>query len=1449
MIYDRVALSTAQYNIWLNEQFYSGNAINVIHGALWLEGPAVTILLQEAVTAVMDRNDIFRLAFADSEGEPVQFRTAERSGNCCLGPVCSRSAAREQMDKRSTTPLAFDSNHLYDIRIFPLDDGSAVLSLCLHHILLDGFGMRLLCDQILSAYECLLKNREIPLSPEQFLDNLPPALSPDEEEICRAFWQEYLTDMPEQPLLSMDRASSLDRFTSSKTLSPELSSQIRSFCQNSQLPPYTVFAAALAIYLGRAAQTDDVIIVLPRLGRSETSRSILGIYTLAAPMRIRIPAGASFQQLCRHIHSQGQEISLHKEYGYSRIINDLKTAGRLHNNLSEFTLNYQKGFLTGAIAARLDFSACGAMGNHITMNISEARIAGVPGIFQIDYDCRQDLFDEQRLDFIHGSLAQIMAEALEGRSIFHLTLLTPGEQALVRSLGRGPELPVAPQHTIVSLFRETAARYPDSAALIDGQKRLSFQELDALSDQMAAGLIRRGIGREDLVAFMLPRSVGMAVCMLAILKAGAAFLPLDPQYPPGRIDYMLEDSQASVLISDPVLAMARDRAFISLESLLDTGRVECEASGEEASPWLKKLPVPTPDQLAYCIYTSGTTGRPKGVLIEHRGIVNITRPGSNPFNRDVCQQGRGIVAIGSICFDISMFEIFVPLLNGLFVVIAPEDALADPVAIAGLLAASGANILHCTPTRLSAYLAEDDFQRALGGVDLILAAGEVLPGVLVEELHDKYKVRVYNGYGPTETTIGATITEAGDKQTIGRPIANSLIRITDGDCRDLPLGVAGEILIGGPGTGRGYLNRLELTREKFVIVEGERLYRSGDFGFFQADGRLRYLGRRDTQVKLRGLRIELAEIENCLRQLEGITMAAVIIREIAGQQHLAAFYSSAGAIPAEELKSYLSRQLAPYMVPELFIFMDQLPSTSSGKIDLTALELYPLAIQRPYTAPESPEEHILCQVFSELLQTDPIGASDNFFALGGTSLLAARLMLQARSRGLSLAYGDIFAHPTPRELAAVALTGEQYPDTAISPEQSSGEHGTSPDNTGSIQSLPENPLAVLDYSRLASVLAANRQFISAPPRRLGNVLLTGATGFLGIHILKELIDHPGSVDRIYCLIRPKGSLNGERRLKGSLFYYFEETNPRLCAERLHAVEGDLTLKDLLASPLEAPIDTIINSAANVSHFAYGDALQQVNTTGVRNIISLAQKLGSAVIHVSTLSVGGCATSQQIEEGITLDETRLYVGQRIFNDYIMSKYLAEYHLLQAAALGLPVKIMRVGNIQGRLSDGEFQMNLGSNAFARHLKSFALLKRAPVRLQSAGVNFTPVDDTARAIRLLSDSPDSNTVFHAFNPASAGYSLLFEAMRKFGYKVDWTDDREFDEMVERMARKEEHQAAVEGILLEQPDMRWREVPCINALTDEALKSRGFAWGEITTEYLEKYFYALDSLGFFDS
>ena len=1395
-------LTVPQYNIWLTEQYYGKNSINTIHAIVEFDEPVDAGVLRDAVTCAARACDVFGLRFETGRnGEPVQFIDESITAECRIDrDIHTEREISDMIERRSRTQFDLSSGGLYDFCIYQSEDATVTLSILTHHIIIDIVGLDRFIKNALDVY-LQSKNGQHPAPrASDFLGCAERAgeyLDFDED---KRFWANYFPETVTPPILSSSKPSTPELFHLCKEIPPELSAMITGFCEQHSVTPYTLFAAALTIYICRATQSEETVIILPRANRgTQQERETAGMFTLAVPILTRLGEKTTFPELCAEILKNGRTVSSHKKYGLSNILSDLKTSSKIESSLSGITLNYQNVVNPDSFDAVVTYVTSGEMHNDITINVRKSDDG-----FSLEYDVRAELFSRERIGFIHDSLEMIIRNGMTSTDYTRdMDIIAPAEMDFLENGLSGKTVPYGSDETILSVFNEAVRLYGDKTAVIANGVSLTYRELDLLSNRFARVLRKKGLREGQIAAFMLHRDENVVPVLFGILKAGGAFLPIDPQYPDSRTEYILSDSRAAFLISDTPRASYGGLVWISPEELkgdIDDSPVETYV---------------TQDALAYVIYTSGTTGRPKGTQLIHRGIVNIVKPDNNPFNRDICAHGRGIVAVGSLCFDISYFEIFVPLFNGIKVILADEESCVDPGKIAGLIESHGANILHITPSRLAHFLKEKTLDSA--GVEIILSAGEVLSGALIDALKRK-NMRIYNGYGPTETTIGTSITGANDDVSIGRPIANTAVMILDGRHRMLPFGCQGELAISGDGLGRGYLDR-EITAQKFITVEDRPVYLTGDIGAYLEDGRLVYRGRNDTQIKLRGLRIEISEIENCMLMFPEVSFAAVIVRQISGNEHLVGFYTADENTSPEELKNHLRDFLVPYMVPGILVPLPQIPLNSNGKTDRKKLMEIPVEIKHAHTEDISEDERLMCLIFGEVLETDEVDVNDNFFEIGGTSLLAAKVMMAARRHDLVINYSDIFNYSTPRLLLEACKNQQR-------------------DNPG-------DRIKALDYSMANSLLAGNLICKSIPKNRLGNVLLTGATGFLGIHILKELMEKEDSADRVFCLVRSKEPGAAEKRLLASLFYYFENAFLEDFGTRLFIIEGDITDKESLMS-IDADIDTVINAAANVAHFAYGDAIDRVNTDGAMNLLDFCKERKAALVHISTLSVSGYANEEQIKRGMILDEASLYVGQTIHNQYILSKYIAEYRLLSKSD-GCPVKIMRVGNLQGRLSDGEFQMNLKANAFTRQLTSYVHLKKAPKSLADMKVNFSPVDETAKAITLLSETGAQFTVFHAYNPVSVDFGMIFDALNAIGHPIELVDDNDFYDLVERVSKTREGRKSAEGILLEKSDVHLREVPCESDFSVSALKELGFSWGNVSPEFLKVYFGAIDALGMF--
>ena len=1404
-----IKLNPSREAIEMNDLAFPDSPINTVGFRLDLPETDATDLMG-AFERIAAKTVLLHLEFVQKDGERYFVDAGKPVSFFSSGHINSEDID-EEWNKDTKTPLAEGS---WKAKVYSVASGGSSLFFLVHHLLLDGYTCMQLAQLVLDEVNGIDTDREVidyGRLPEE--DANSSAFSPEEQ---KNFWMHYFDGVHSEASVMNGEPDGCKRLRFTWTVPSELLDKINAFEKEKGLKDSAVFGAALSLYLARSTQTEDGVFLMPRLNReNERELSAMDCKTMVVPVRNRINDGDTFTEVCRQSARQAREASLHKHYGIKNIIGDLHAAGILNGGISEYVLNcIHAGRLKSAVPFTIYENMSGGMSNHLTIAVQ--RIGA--GINMI-YDARFGIYDESKTKAFNDALLHIIEQGvMQDVTAENIEIVSEHEKEKLLTV-KGKDSEVSDTDSIADLFRKAVNKYSDRYAMYAGDTGYTYSELDKISNRIANALIHAGVKPGEPILYKLKRDHRLIPALLGIIKSGAAFIPLDPNYPEKRISYITSDSGASRMI---VCAdTASDEEGIDL---LDVD--ELMSAPDDTDPCLD---IPQ-SNLAYSIYTSGTTGNPKGVMLTHKGIVNITAPDNNPFNREVVKNGKGIVAIGSVCFDISLFEFFVPLFNGCFIELAPENAMADPVALAKLIVKHGANLIHCTPSRLAAYLREDSFSKALKSVDAILSAGEVLPGSLIRELRDVYDVHIYNGYGPTETTIGATITEEGDDKSIGSPIANMGILILDEKGRLLPYGALGEICIYGNGVGIGYRGLKEETEKRFKEYFGRRVYRTGDLGRFFSDGRIEYHGRNDFQVKLRGLRIELAEIENCMMSYQGVSAACAQVRNMSGRDTLIGFYTKAPGVEIDEaaLREHISGRLTNYMVPDIFKQIDAMPTTPGGKLDLKKLQQIPVEYVSTYRPPENEYQRIICEVFAKVLGIEKVSIGDSFFEIGGDSLHTAEIIhhLSEKIPGLKLEFGDIFKYPVPEILAQFIY--RQFAE---------------------LKDKEDKVIDKLDYTDIDKLLSKNTLVSNAAEleRRHGNVLLTGATGFLGLHVLMELLKDPDSFDNIYCLIRPTKRLTPPKRLKNLLFYFENTDFDELLGSRVFAVSGNIANKKIFDEEVNAHFDTVINCAADVAHFAVDDKLDKVNTEGVRNLLALSEKNGALFVQVSTISVSGFFKKDS--KPLHFDETNLYVGQIINNQYIMSKYMAEYECLKAMAGGkIPVKIMRVGNLQGRLSDGEFQVNKNTNAFTRRLSSIVKIRRVSQSIYDSFVNFSPVDEVAHMICNLSKLPEDYTVFHVSPNKEILMKQLFDCLKNLGYDIAVVPDDEFAKYVGELKEDKEGREMLEGLLADNPDSDYMFTVCSQDFTDEVIKAAGLAWGNITEEYISKYLQVLDEFGIFE-
>ena len=1016
-----------------------------------------------------------------------------------------------------------------------------------------------------------------------------------------------------------------------------------------------------------------------------------------------------------------------------------------------------------------------------------------------------ELYTKDFIDLFLSSLEKIINEIIDSdldkTNISDIALVCENEDIAFSEV----EMPL-----IHKRFEKQANEKPDEIALVASDATLTYRELDQKANVIANSLIDMGVKPKSNVLIMLSRDSNLVASILGILKAGCAFIPIDSEYPQGRINYIFENSQADYIISNE-----SGENFLDIDELVSGGNAKNPNVDVGA------------DDLAYMIYTSGSTGNPKGVMISHKNITNLFAKSDDNIIYNAYSKMKKALAITTVSFDTFLLD-FMSLTFGLELVLADDSEVKNIGELTKLIRRQKPDALtFTTPSRIRQYLEYDKFAEELSTFSYIAVGGEILPQDVVSKILDNADTDIFNIYGPTETTVtcnSINITSP-DNITVGKALHNYVTDVRDIDGKLLPKGVMGELYIGGVGVSRGYHNLDDETKEVFVTINDIPYYKSGDYAIELPNGEIDIKGRIDNQIKLRGLRIEIGEIESNISKYPNIRQNVVLIKEINNNEHLCAYFTAEEKIDTEDLKEYLTQYLTRYMVPTVFMQIDEMPMTPNGKTDINQLPEPKLELE--YVAPENELEQLICAVFSSTLGIETVGAEDNFFEIGGTSLVASKIILELLKRDYTVKYDDVFTNQTPRQLARF-LSGEH--------EVRDGDYDIADD---------------YDYSQINSLLSENtlENFYNGEKQEIGNLLLTGVTGYLGIHVLYDYIKNEKGT--VYCMLRKGGFDSCEDRLADLFDYYFDGELTDLIGSRIILSEGDITELDDFKKLEEYPIDTLINCAAIVKHYTADDYIFKVNVDGVINGIKYAQVNDVRYVQVSTTSVLSYPKDMEFARDVQLDERTLYYRQDLSNKYVNSKFLAERILLEAAVDGLDVKIVRVGNLMGRYRDGRFQKNYDTNAFLANIKSIKNIHAISTSMYNEVEEMSPIDCTAKAIIALSKTPQKCRVFNCQNNNELLNNDIINVLNSFGYGIREVDDDEFMRIC-----RENMDENIQGLITSDMSMADEdadeeddyEYSLKTDQTVEILESLGFEWVKPDNDYLTRVIGYLNNLGFFN-
>ncbi|HEX8150238.1 MAG TPA: amino acid adenylation domain-containing protein [Pyrinomonadaceae bacterium] len=1053
------ALSFAQQRIWLLDSLAPGSAIYNVPVRMRLLGELDAPALTEALNEVVRRHESLRTTFEVVDGRPAQFvapglRVGLPVEDLRGLPDGEREAEAERLSlEEARCPFDLRTGPLLRARLLRLGDAEYLALLTIHHIVTDGWSMETLVREVAALYEAFTAGRPSPLAelPLQYADFAlwqRQTLGGDVLAAQVDYWKRQLagvpvlelpTDRPRPPVQTYRGATHWMR------LPAGLVEALGELGRGEGATLFMTILAAFKVLLSRSTGQEDIAVGTPVAGRARAEvEGLIGVFINTLVVRTSLAGDPTFRQYLARVRRASSEALANQDVPFERLVEELQPARDLsHPPLFQVLFALQnvprEALLPSGLVMRTETADNGAAKFDLTLTVTEA----VDGSLMV-LGYNTDLFDAQTIERMGERLVRLLRAVVAdpGRRLSELPLLSPEETRQLLVEFNDTAAPYPSDRCLHELFEEQAARTPDAPAVEFDGARLTYRELDERADRLARRLRALGVGPESLVGVLLERGAEMLVALLAVMKSGGAYVPLDPDYPRERLTFAVEDSRAAVLLTQESL-----RAHLP-EAAARVVYLDADAPSFVAEERGDPRPQAAPDNAAYVIYTSGSTGRPKGVCVTHRALVNFMQamreaPGLGP--RDV------LLAVTSLPFDIAALELYLPLLVGARVVVAGREVAGDGAALLRQLAACGANTMQATPTTWR-MLVEAGWESGRGLK--VLCGGEALPPRLAAEVCARAG-RLWNMYGPTETTIWSTLRLIDSPQqrvTIGRPIANTRLYILDAHGRPSPFGVAGELYIGGDGLARGYLNRPALTAERFVPdpfsgEPGARLYRTGDVARYLADGEVEFLGRVDHQVKIRGHRIELGEVESALAAHDGVREVVVVARddEQGAAARLVAYLTAAdGRVPtAAELRGHLKRTLPDYMVPSAFVALDSLPLTPNGKVDRKALpDPGRPEASAAYAAPRTPTEELVAGLWGDLLNVGRVGAGDDFFALGGHSLLATQAVSRVREVfGVEVGLRALFEAPTVEGFAAEVERARAAGSTALWPPVTRAERG------------------------------------------------------------------------------------------------------------------------------------------------------------------------------------------------------------------------------------------------------------------------------------------------------------------------------------------------------------------------------------------------------------------------
>ena len=1003
-------LTPPQKNIDSLNSFYSGTSVTVICGAVIFGTALDRDTLVSAVNCVIKRHQAFFLRFGTAGGRTVQYLSDEL-------PETGYRRFRTADDMRSygkaaaCTPFVY-GGEMFRMTVFDISDISrSGVMLCASHLISDAWTYSILAKEVYETY-ALLSEEKVPdceqMRYTDLCEKYERYYSSDRYRADLEYWKNRYSGgfVPTPVRYSKDTDSGISAQRYVTQLSRELSDEIKTFCIGNKMSFAAVFEGAVMLYLSRINNSSTATIGVPVLGRSTAAeKRTAGVYISSLPLTVCCDDSDSVLTFLKKLSDTHREIFRRRRLPFEDIFRCVRDTTGYSGRLYDVLVSCQNAVTD--IPAQTEWFFGGSGELPLAVHIDDRDSSGE---YTLTLDCRTACFpDTVETGMLAERLIHITRQMICGheKAVNDISVIPDKEYSLLTEDFNATDQPVYESKGVHGAFSRQAAASPDSTALVFRGERYTYSRLDSMSDSLAEYLIKKGVRRGDTVAVISERHPCIVIAMLAVLKTGAAYMLLSPELPEARMSFMLTQAEAGVILT----CGCERKDAVSLDSFDFTQRSRAVCADT------------SPDDTCYVVFTSGSTGRPKGIAVSHGNVLNYCSENScNICGRIINSGIKSIVSVTDIVFDIFVTETLLALTNGMTVILADDEQAVSQKALSELVCDTRPDVIQTTPTKMRSFMFDKSNTGYLSVFRRIMLGGEELSPVLCSQLGKLTRAEIYNVYGPAETTVWSTAARADENDlTVGRPVANTRVYILDSKMRLMPVGAAGEICIAGHGVAKGYVNAPELTAERFLpdpFRDGEMLYRTGDIGLMRADGQIVFIGRRDSQIKLRGLRIELGEIESVMSQFDGTALtAAACLEDNKGEKYIAGYYTCTDDVDEEELRRFMLSQLPAYMVPKKLVRLDKMPLTPGGKTDRGALpEPQNCETGRRCNVPSDPEERIICELAADVLKLSCVGSDEDFFELGGDSFSAMELSALACEKGIDLPVQRIYECRTPKAM-------------------------------------------------------------------------------------------------------------------------------------------------------------------------------------------------------------------------------------------------------------------------------------------------------------------------------------------------------------------------------------------------------------------------------------------------